>query len=284
MLPDYHDELEFVLRITKEVGRIQLKERRKQDKGIIVKQDNTIQTRADRLSSDYLVERLLSNTPNYGILCEEVDDDMREGKKSYWWLIDPLDATLEFATGGWSWGPKVALMYKNKPVLGVVHRPMFKKKRRDKGTAEFLYAIQGAGAFRELSGHTKERLVLPEDRRIYRASVSTRESPELDRMIETVEKYKTGRDSINFKRVPGMKLIEIARGKTDLVIYARDMPISLWDIAASYPLITETGGWIRDLSGNELYFGSIDTTIPNGLIVTNGGTNFDATFFRDTMW
>jgi len=71
------------------------------------------------------VDSLRQLTPDIPIISEEnkqVDYSIRKNWE-WFWLIDPLDGTKEFLKGNGQFTVNVALIHKNRPVLGVVGVP-----------------------------------------------------------------------------------------------------------------------------------------------------------------
>jgi len=56
---------------------------------------------------------------------------------------------------------------------------------------------------------------------------------------------------------------QVAQGRLDAMIEAK---VRLWDIAAHVIIITEAGGKITDISGNDVNFETKTTLATNGLI------------------
>lgn len=45
-------------------------------------------------------------------------------KYEYYWLVDPMDGTKEFLKRNGEFTVNIALIYKDRPILGVVHVPV----------------------------------------------------------------------------------------------------------------------------------------------------------------
>ncbi len=101
-----------------------------------------IVTEADFKSQEIIVDTLLPTLHDYdlGLLAEESDDDGSRFDKDYFWSIDPLDGTLQFAEGKDGYSIAIALIDRQgEPLIGVVLDP----------ARNILYhAAKGFGAFR----------------------------------------------------------------------------------------------------------------------------------------
>ena len=85
------------------------------------KDDNTPVTIADK-KSELKIRELINNTyPNHGVLAEEFDNTKLSSE--YLWVIDPIDGTKSFISGHKDFGTLIALLYKKKPVLGIINCP-----------------------------------------------------------------------------------------------------------------------------------------------------------------
>ena len=85
------------------------------------KDDDTPVTIADK-KSELKIRELINNVyPNHGILAEEFDNINLNSE--YIWVIDPIDGTRSFIAGHKDFGTLIALLYKKKPVLGIINCP-----------------------------------------------------------------------------------------------------------------------------------------------------------------
>jgi len=66
----------------------------------------------------------------------------------------------------------------------------------------------------------------------------------------------------------GLKAVAIAQGEADLYLTMTDK-IKQWDTAAAHVLITEAGGAMTDMLGNELVYNTEDIHHRNGILIAN---------------
>ena len=85
------------------------------------KDDDTPVTIADKKSELKIRELINKAYPSHGILAEEFDDTNLDSE--YIWVIDPIDGTRSFIAGHKDFGTLIALLYKKKPVLGIINCP-----------------------------------------------------------------------------------------------------------------------------------------------------------------
>ena len=90
------------------------------------KDDDTPVTIADKKSELRIRELINKSYPNHGILAEEFDNTNLDSE--YIWVIDPIDGTRSFIAGHKDFGTLIALLYKKKPVLGIINCPAHNEK------------------------------------------------------------------------------------------------------------------------------------------------------------
>jgi myo-inositol-1(or 4)-monophosphatase len=92
-------------------------------------------TETDYASESVLLEAIQSVFPYHRIRSEEAGDNGRES--DWFWMVDPLDGTNNFAVGLPVVGISLTLCWRNEPVLGAIHEPL---------TDKMYVAVQGQGA------------------------------------------------------------------------------------------------------------------------------------------
>ena len=119
-----------------------------QDFSISFKENKEPLTEAD-LSSNKIIEKILSST-NFPILSEESKDHLEkrlESKKI--WIVDPLDGTTDFVNKTGEFTIMIGLVEEHEPILGVICCP----------SLNMIYVAQkGQGAFQILNDQNWQRL------------------------------------------------------------------------------------------------------------------------------
>ena len=90
------------------------------------KDDDTPVTIADKKSELKIRELINKAYPSHGILAEEFDNTNLDSE--YIWVIDPIDGTRSFIAGHKDFGTLIALLYKKKPVLGIINCPAHQER------------------------------------------------------------------------------------------------------------------------------------------------------------
>ncbi len=216
------------------------------DSHIEAKSDGSPVTLADREAETLIQMKLEEITKGIPIVGEEAaslgkapKDFDRDG---YFWIVDPLDGTKEFISGGGDYTVNIALIYKGEPILGVVYAPA-------KGE---MYAGHGLGTairWNEETDTEKQISVRnsPQGGLVVVASKSHGDESKLERFLEMFKIDKV------VKRGSSLKICIIAAGKADL--YPRFGPTCEWDTAAADAVLRSAGGVITDVDGKALQYG-----------------------------
>jgi myo-inositol-1(or 4)-monophosphatase len=194
-------------------------------------------TQSDFKSEKILFEELSKARPDYGFLLEE--GGKRAGKNpDYEWVIDPIDGTTNFMHGIPFWAISIGLVYKGKPIAGIVFNPI---------SDEMYWAERGQGAYMNA-----ERL-----------RVSGRVNLE-DAVIVAHQNFKgklpVGLSAAEFKKIKtviantrifgstAMELCYVAAGKLDAYV---DRGPKAWDFAAGMLIVQEAGGYVTEINGDK---------------------------------
>lgn len=188
-------------------------------------------TEADLAVDTLLHKELMAARPDYGWLSEEsVTEDNWKGK-DYLYIVDPIDGTAQFVSGG-SYAVSVGLMHKGEMVASVVATPI-----RD----HVFSASKGEGVF--LNGKSVD--ALPE-----------RDFKDLCLAISCSEqrkgKWDAYEDKLNLRAV-GSIANKLARLSADFeqMLLVRH-PLNSWDVAAGVLMAEEMGLEVTLASGAPL--------------------------------
>ncbi|MBE6182460.1 MAG: 3'(2'),5'-bisphosphate nucleotidase CysQ [Rikenellaceae bacterium] len=239
----------------------------REDYDISLKTDNTPITQADRLAHKTIRDYLGST--RIPILSEE-GREMRYDERRNWelyWLVDPLDGTVEFIKGNNEFTVNIALMENNICMAAVVYVPYFQKMYvagRDSGaflkegiapetTAEYTYDEIVAD---------RQRLPFADEASRERLRVAVSRSHQTPETAEHVDRLR--------ERFPDLEVVEqgssykfcmLAEGRVDY--YVRTTHTYEWDTAAGELILSEAGGSTRSLpEGRELCYNEEDLRNP----------------------
>lgn len=85
-------------------------------------------TDADVACQAIIISRIKENFPDHGFIGEEGDGggifkQAPRGSEQFWWVIDPIDGTNNFAHKMPEFSVSVAVMHKGEPIVGVIFQP-----------------------------------------------------------------------------------------------------------------------------------------------------------------
>lgn len=218
------------------------------------KNDDSPITDAD-LKSNEVIKKILSQT-KYEILSEEDKDDLIRLSKETIWIVDPLDGTSDFIDKTGEFTVMISLIKNKKPILGVIGWP----------TEKTLFVAQkGNGAFRFSNNEWKKISVTRVSEITKCRAVGSRHH------LSDKEKLFIKKLGIeNFTSIgSSLKVGKISSGEAEAYITTTNK-MKEWDSAASYCIISEAGGKMTDMSGNDITYNNEDVYHRNGILVTNG--------------
>lgn len=217
---------------------------------IEVKRDNTPLTIADRLAHNKIKE-VLGET-RIPILSEEGREMLYDERKNWdmFWLVDPLDGTIEFIKGNNEFTVNIALMADNECVGAIVYVPYLGK---------MYFAERGCGAMvlenivpDENANYTNQdirskALILPLESAAhdkFRIAVSrSHQTAETADFVEQMRKAHPEAEIV--EQGSSYKFCLMAEGVIDY--YPRTTTTYEWDTAAAELILAEAGGKTHSL-------------------------------------
>ncbi len=246
-------ELDIAIKAAREAGNAIL-EIYQGDFKTSKKNDDSPITDAD-LKSNEIIKEVLSQT-EHTILSEEDKDDQSRLSKDVIWIIDPLDGTSDFIDKTGEFTVMIALIKNKKPVLGVIGWPTEKI---------FFVAQKGSGAFRYSNDEWKK--------------ISVTTLAELSKCRAIGSRHHLSDKEKQFIKKLGikdftsigssLKVGKISSGEAEVYITTTNK-MKEWDSAASYCIISEAGGKMTDMLGNDITYNNKQVFHQNGILVTNG--------------
>ncbi|MFB6080204.1 MAG: inositol monophosphatase family protein [Haloferacaceae archaeon] len=207
-----------------------------------------IVTEADYQSQHIISTAIANEFPKHGFRSEEAET--RDGRSEYFWLVDPVDGSGNFAHGNPNYAVSIALIDGDQtPVVGVVYSPE---------TDEMFHAIRGRGAYHNGSP------IQPTDRdRLDESMFLSGYDPSGDFLQQFYHETR----GVRRLGCAALHLAYVAAGSADAVWEYDTLP---WDVAAGVLLLREAGGRITDAEGETytLLFDDAETRKP--LVGSNG--------------
>jgi 3'(2'), 5'-bisphosphate nucleotidase len=229
-------DIQDIVTIAKEAGNA-IMQIYKQDFEVEYKQDSSPLTLADKKANNIIEDGLNQLSVNFPILSEEGKEISYEDRKhwEYFWLVDPLDGTIEFVKRNGEFTVNIALIYKDTPVLGVVYAPALDV---------CYWAKQGEGAFRD---GIKLPLKTEKERDTYKIVVSR--SHMSDETQVFIDAINTNKEKELISIGSSLKICLVAEGEAD--IYPRLGPTMEWDTGAAHAVVSESGKNLRKYKNNK---------------------------------
>jgi myo-inositol-1(or 4)-monophosphatase len=207
--------------------------------GIRKKADGSPVTEADLAANVFLEERLHQLMPEAGWLSEESADPPGRMEHDFVLVVDPIDGTRSFAAGDSVWAVSVALVHRQRPIIGVVHAPALD---------ETYVAVKDSGARLNgqaisVSGHSQ-------------FDAATRVAGPLG-FAQRLR--KTGLNFELLPRIPSLavRISKVAAGALDVALISANAQD--WDLAACDLIVTEAGGRLINLRGRQPLYNRVHT-------------------------
>jgi len=233
-----------------------------------LKSDNEPLTEAD-IKSNRIIQKIISDS-GYPILSEESEDNKKRLNSKKIWIIDPLDGTSDFIKKTGEFTIMISLVEDHIPILGVIYWP----------TKSTLYLAQkGQGAFKSVNDAWLKLSVsnvseLENCRAVGSRFHITESEQNLIKRLKISQFTSKG---------SSLKVADISSGNAELY-FTTTNKIKQWDTCASYCLVTEAGGKMTDMFGNNLEYNTEKLNHENGLLVSNGLIhNKIINIYRETM-
>jgi len=212
---------------------------------VSIKNNNELVTQADAQCQQIIINQIRQNYPDHGFIAEEgekgrIFKQPPRGDEPFWWVIDPIDGTNNFAHKILLFTVSIAVMHNGEPIVGVIFEP---------ATDSMFTAVKGGDA--QLNG---KRITAGE---------------------ETMNAFSSvGLDSHFDDGVPGwaceimqktrfrnlgttaLELAYIAKGGLVAAIF--NCP-KLWDIAAGALIAETAGAVVSDWQGGKIFPVDLDS-------------------------
>jgi myo-inositol-1(or 4)-monophosphatase len=201
---------------------------------------NDYVTEVDHEAEHAIIKTLLDAYPDHSILAEESG---ATGKSEYQWIVDPLDGTTNFLHGFPQYAVSIGLMHRGIVTQAVVYDP---------GRNDLFTATRGRGAFlNDMRMRVSKRTTLKGS--LIGTGFPFRQLEHIDTYLAMLRDVMTSTSGVRRPGSASLDLAYVAAGRLDGFW---EMGLSAWDMAAGALLITEAGGLVGDLEGNEGYLKS----------------------------
>jgi len=244
-LPD--DDLDLALALAHDAGRLLVDCFGRVE--MELKAENDAVTAADRASEALIARRLRDLRPGDGLVAEEGTTINPAASRQ--WVVDPLDATNNYAHRFWIFAVSIALVENGEPAVGVVYCPFLQQT---------FSATRAGGAF--LNGRP---IRVSQTREMGRAIVATG-FPYARRTLARNNLAEFNRVTMaaqGVRRV-GAATLDLCWTACGVWDGYWEFHLKPWDIAAGMLICREAGGTVTDLAGRP-----VNLTQPE-IMATNG--------------
>lgn len=241
---------EFAIRLAKQAGNA-LAAHFREDRRLLDLRRTVkgITTKYDKKSDKLILKAISKKYPIHNLWTEE--SGFTDRGSEYTWIADPLDGTVNFASGNPLFCVTLALLRKSEPILGVTYAPVI---------GELFVAEKDGGSFLNL-----EKISVSATKKLNRCYAYFCEGGDENRI-------RTGK--INARVYPqvkdlrklgsaGLEAAWVACGRGDAYITTKIEP---WDIAAGVLLVREAGGEVTDFRGGPWKAEKSDLVFSNGRV------------------
>jgi len=234
-VPDYADDLALALELADTADAVTMARFGAADLVVESKPDLTPVSDADTAVERALRDVLAVARPADAIWGEEYG---MVGSGERKWVIDPIDGTKNFVRNVPAWATLISLLDGDEAVVGVVSAPALGRR---------WWAHRDGGAFGTALGSEPRRLSVSRVASLADASLSYASLGGW-RSRGLRERFLALMDSVWRTRAYGdfWSYMLVAEGAVDL---AAEPELSLWDMAALAPIVTEAGGRFTGLDG-----------------------------------
>lgn len=218
------------------------------------KPDNTPVTTADKASSKMILNLL--HASGYPIISEEepISDFSERQTWDYFWMVDPLDGTREFVKRNGEFTVNIALIRKDRPIIGVIYAPV---------TGDLYFAAENYGSFKnnkasllplteatwfdDLLKRAQKLPLQPLPKNYTLVASRSHLSREINMRMEQLKRLYETVDIINAGS--SIKQCWVAEGRAHE--YSRFGTTMEWDTAAGQCILEQSGAKITDLETNQ---------------------------------
>jgi len=203
----------------------------------------SVVTEVDIKSEEKIINILKEKFPDHGIYGEESKGTNMNS--DYIWYIDPLDGTSNFTRHIPLFGISIGLVYKGKPIIGVLYFPALNI---------LLSAEEGKGCF------VNNKLTKVSSRQLSESLYYAGGKFKGEAQIKSQIYQKCG--LVKIIDASSYEFAQIALGDAE-IYYLANVP---HDVVAGICIVREAGGKITDGQGNPWSIGSKTILATNGLI------------------
>ena len=237
-------ELRTALEAADAADRVTLARFKAADLRVDTKSDASPVSDADRAAEQAIRSVIAAAHPGDGILGEEFGETGGTGRR---WIIDPIDATINYVRGVPVWGSLIAMEDADGVAVGVVSAPALHTR---------WWASRRGGAWHEARPMQVSMIDAIGDAHLSLNSITAAEAAGKHLVAELSRRCARTRGFGDF-----WSFMLLAEGAVDVVV---EPMAKVWDLAPLILIVEEAGGRLTDFTGEH--------TISGGNAVATNGT------------
>ena len=247
MNSDFVKELETATKAVRAGGKI-IRDNYLKSFRVVRKDIHELVADVDMFSQQKILDILVKDFPDYGIISEELNFSNTNKKMS--WIVDPLDGTHNYIAGLPFSSVSVGLGDENGFYLGVIYFPLEDK---------LYHAVRSKGAF--CNG---KPIHVSKNDRLDKSVVNYDNQFHLNKQsFVNFERIAKAAFTIRIFGTATVDLCFISNGTIDARIWNAT---KIFDIAAGSVILTEAGGKITTFQENEITFNSSRVVASNSYV------------------
>jgi myo-inositol-1(or 4)-monophosphatase len=212
---------------------------------VSIKNDSELVTQADAQCQQIIINRIKETYPDHGFIAEEGDKGRifkqpPQEDGLFWWVIDPIDGTNNFAHRILLFTVSIAVIHKGEPIVGVIFDP---------ATDSMFTAVKGGQA--QLNGR---RITAGEETMNAFSSVGL--DSHFDDGVPGWACEIMQRTRFRNLGTTALELAYVAKGGLVAAIFNRP---KLWDIAAGALIAEAAGAIVSDWQGEKIFPVDLDS-------------------------
>ena len=208
---------------------------------VYIKDDDSPVTQADLRASN-IIKEMLKPTGIPFVSEEDLPPDRSQFKR--YWLVDPLDGTVEFVNRNGEFTVNIALIDDKQPVLGVIYAPVMDKM----WNAECRMWNAECGMQNVECRMKNEECSIHKERPFTVLVSRSHRTPEVDEYINKVLR-PSHPDLVIDTQGSSLKFARLAEGSADVyVCYSKTKE---WDTAAADAILRAAGGKVLRISDGQ---------------------------------
>ena len=211
-------------------------------------------TKADKEAEEIIKYMISKKFPNDKFICEESCPTVDKlNKEQRYWVIDPLDGTVNFSHKLPIFCISIAIIENNDIVEGIVYNPI---------TKDLYYAKKGCGAYKN-----NKRILVSKIKNLYNSLLVTGfpyytyKNPQ--RVFKLFNKFAISAQAVRRLGSAALDLCMVAEG---IFEGFWEENLQIWDVAAGSLIVKEAGGEVTDFFGKDNYLFGKTIVATNGKI------------------